>query len=113
MSVVSAVENFFKSVGSKIKSAFVALFGSQTGEALASAAESWAKTELGQVAITVVQGLESAAGSPADKQSQAFTAIGSQLKAQGQSLPSSLINFAIEFALQVVRGGATAAAPTA
>ena len=110
MSAISSVENFFKSVGAKIKSAFVSVFGAQTGEALAASAEQWAKTELGQVAITVVQGLESAAGSPADKQAQAFTAIGTQLKAQGASIPSSLINFAIEFALQIVRGGTTAAA---
>lgn len=109
MSVFSKLEDFFKSVGSHIKSAFVTLFGSQTGEALAAAAESWAKTELGQVAITVVQGLESAAGSSAEKQAQAFTQIGDQLKAQGQSLPASLINFAIEFALQIIRGAGAAA----
>lgn len=110
MTLITSIENFFKGVGAHIKTAFVSIFGQQAGEQLASAAESWAKTELGQVAITVVHGLESAAGSPADKRSQAFSAIGSQLAAQGKSVPSSLINFAIEFALQVIRGGATAAA---
>lgn len=105
MSVLSKIEDFFKSAGSKIKAAFVSVFGQQTGEALASAAEQWAKTELGQISLTVVQGLESAATAPADKQAAAFAQIGAQLKAQGQSVPSSLINFAIEFALQIVRGG--------
>jgi hypothetical protein len=114
MSVVSKLENFFKSVGAHVKSAFISIFGAQTGAALTTAAEQWAKTQLGQVAITVVHGLEAAALSPADKQRQAMTEIGSQLAAQGKSVPSSLINFAIEFALQVVRGGAAALpAPTA
>lgn len=113
MSVVSKLENFFKSVGSHVKSAFVAVFGEQAGSELASAAESWAKTELGQVAITVVQGLEAAAVSTGDKKQLAFNQIGAQLKAQGQSLPSSLINFAIEFALQILRGGSLANAAKA
>ncbi len=110
MSVISKIEGFFKSVGSHIKAAFVTIFGSETGQALASAAESWVKTELGQVAITVVQGLEQAAGSPADKRNEAFAQIGSQLEAQGKSVPNSAINFAIEFALQIIKGAATAKA---
>ena len=110
MSVFSAIENFFKSVGSHIKGAFVTLFGSQTGEALAAAAEQFVKTELGAIAVTVVQGLESAAVAPADKKNDAFQQIGQQLEAQGKSFPSAAINFAIEFALQIVRGAAAAKA---
>ena len=109
MSVFENVENFFLNVGHHVKAAFVKVFGQQTGEKLASAAEEWAKTELGQAAIPIVKGLETAALAPADKQKQAFAQIGSALKAQGQNLPSSLIDFAIEFALQIVRGSVPAA----
>ena len=109
MSLLDKVEGFFKSVGSHVKSAFISIFGQQAGTELATAAETWAKTELGQAAVTVVSGLETAAGSVADKKQQAFDQIGQQLSAQGKAVPASLINFAIEFALQVVRGGATGA----
>jgi hypothetical protein len=104
MSVISRIEGFFQSLGSHIKNAFVSLFGSATGEQLAAAAESWAKTELGSAALIVVQGLEGAALAPADKQKAAFEQLGAQLKAQGKTIPSSAINFAIEFALQIIRG---------
>jgi hypothetical protein len=110
MSVFSKVEDFFKKFGHHVQSAFVTLFGSPAGEALASAAEEWAKTQLGQLAVTVVQGLETAALAPADKEKQAFSAIAAQLAQQGKSLPTSGIKFAIEFALQIVRGATSKAA---
>jgi hypothetical protein len=104
MSLIQKIQEFFESTGAHIKSAFVSLFGEHAGAELAVAAESWAKTELGQIALVVVQGLETAALSPADKQKQAFQAIGAHLAAQGKTMPSSAINFAIEMALQLVRG---------
>lgn len=106
MSILDKIKSFFEKAGEDIKKAFVSIFGDKAGAELATAAESWAKTELGQIAITVVTGLQSAAGSSADKQAAAFKEIGSQLEAQGKSVPSSLINFAIEFALQIVKGSA-------
>src|SRR5438045_8048410 len=108
MSVFSKIEGFFKSVGSHIKAGLVAAFGSQTGEALAAAAEHFVKTELGAIAVTVVQGLETEALAPASKKNEAFQQIAQQLENQGKSLSASAINFAIEFALQIARGAAAA-----
>lgn len=110
MSIFSKIEDFFKSLGSHIKAGFVAVFGSQTGEALAKAAEQFVKTELGAIAVSVVQGLEAAALAPASKKNEAFQQIGKELEAQGKSFSTAAINFAVEFALQIVRGAATAKA---
>jgi hypothetical protein len=110
MNLVSKIEGFFQSLGSHIKNAFVSLFGSQTGEKLAQAAEEWAKTEIGQVSLTVVQGLEHADLTSAAKASTAFDQIVQALAAQGKTLPTSAIKFAIEFALQIIRGAAVPAA---
>src|SRR5512146_1355992 len=106
MSVLSRIGDFFKSVGSHIKGAFIVLCGSEVGARLALAAIAFAKTELGELAITVVQGLEAAAMAGADKRVEAFKAIVAGLAQQGRALPDAAIYFAIEFALQIIRGEA-------
>jgi hypothetical protein len=106
MSVLGEVGEFFKSFGGHIKSAFVKVFGEHVGEVLTQAAEQFVKTELGQVAVDVVKGLEASAGTGIDKKQAAFKQITQELEAQGKGLPTAAINFAIEFALQIIRGSA-------
>jgi len=54
--------------------------------------------------VDVVKGSEASAGTGMDKKQAAFQQITQELEAQGKSLPNAAINFAIEFALQLIRG---------
>lgn len=111
MSIIGEIGHFFSNIGHRVKVGFIALFGEDFGQKLADAAEEFGKQELGKVAITVVKGLENAALSGPEKRDEAFKAIGQSLVAQGKSLPDSTIYFAIEFALQALRGGVNSPAP--
>ena len=98
--------NWFKRFLKKVSKAFVIVFGSKVAKRFAKASKSLLKTALGSIALSVVAELELSNLSTAEKRQQAFNRIVARAKSEGIVYKASLINIAIEFAVQRLKGAA-------
>ena len=103
MKFFSAIGHFFKHLAVFVSDAFVAIFGSDIAHTFAVGAESVLKSELGKIAWTAVQEVQSLA-TGAEKQAAAFAKVAAGAKAAGIDAADSIINMLIEIAVQKIKG---------
>lgn len=98
------IKKVFKKIGSFFKKAFVAVFGSDAAAKFAEAAKAMLKSAFGSIVIAVVQELDEANLSSAEKREEAVKRIALSAIEQGLNVKESFIRLMVEIAVQRLRG---------
>lgn len=102
-SVIQKIEGFFRKASQEVASEFDQVFGKQAGEAFSAGAKALLHTAEGQLAVSVVESLQSVSASGSEKRAQAFSSLDATLKSQGKTVTSGIINLLIEVAVAAVQ----------
>jgi hypothetical protein len=108
---ISSIINFFEALGAKAYTDLCSIFGKTAIDAVDAEIKTILQADVRvifQDAITAAESLQidGTAASGAQKQSAAFAQITTDLKTQGKSFTSSMVNFGIELVLGLIRGQA-------
>ena len=96
--------SFFSGFKTKVSQIFSFLFGEKEAAAFGTAALGLLKTELGQIAFTVVESISFEELSNAQSRKLAFKQIASAAKDGGLEYKDSIINLLIELAINSLKG---------
>jgi Bacteriophage holin of superfamily 6 (Holin_LLH) len=109
MSFLNKILDEIKIIGAATAHAFAnayhKLLGSDLAKQFAHDALDILKTDLGAIALEVVNNLKDLAISGAEKRQQAFVQIKSDATAKGITAADSIINLFIELAVAALKGG--------
>jgi len=112
MSFLSVIGKGIKTVVTAIGHGFAAVFGANGEQAVkdfAAAEVELLKTDAGQVALQVVETLETTGLTSASKRTAAAAQITAELAKEGISAGEATVNLLIELAVNVVKGHVTVA----
>jgi len=102
---MSGIVNFLHKIVAAAGHSLQHLFGSEVAHNLAQAALPVLNSALGKIAVTAVEQLDNnSLLSGPEKRAAAFDAIATTAKTQGIEAGTTIINFLIELAVQLVRG---------
>jgi hypothetical protein len=102
-SIWTSIAHFFHNVEVTVSDVFVKIFGADAAHNFAAASEGILKTDLGKIALAVVNEVEATAAGT-DKHAAAFSKILTAATAAGLDAKNSIVNLLIEIAVQKLKG---------
>jgi hypothetical protein len=100
---LSSIGHFFKSLGDKIHSALLSIFGQSALDSVEAQIKTILTDDVRVIFVDAINAAQSLNADGADKRQAAFNQITKDLAGQGKSLQASAINLGIELIVNLLK----------